>query len=386
VRFITWRSRVRVPVDWRGILTRVEVLSKRKRIRRGVLVGLVLATLALAPPAEAAPSPKKAMWGPARVNGRSQFPIYRDLGVGIYQAKLLWSDVAPTRPARPKNPADPAYRWPKELDFVMREARRYHMRVALQVMFSPAWANGGRSRAWAPRPHAFAQFLAAAARRYPLVRLWMVWGEPSAQRNFHPMPYQRPRGPRVYSRILDAAYASLKRVRRQNLVIGGNTFTSGDVRPRKFIKSMRLPNGRPPRMDMYGHNPFTWRRPALRNPYVGYGFADYSDLDTLADWVDHYLGRARRRPIKLFISEFTVPTDHANALFNFYVSRRTQATWLAAALRIANRWPRIHTFGWFSLYDEAPNGPLGRPGTETNWGLLDWLGRPKPAYRAYKRG
>ena len=31
--------------------------------------------------AQGAPSRKKAIWGPASVNGRSQFPIYRDLGV-----------------------------------------------------------------------------------------------------------------------------------------------------------------------------------------------------------------------------------------------------------------------------------------------------------------
>jgi hypothetical protein len=347
---------------------------------------LLAAGLSPAPSAEAAPSIKKAIWGPATVDGRSQFPIYRDLGVGIYQATLNWSKVAPTRPVRPRDAADPAYRWPKELTFAIREAKRYGIRVSLQLTSSPAWANGGRSPQWAPRPRAFADFATAAARRYRSVRLWMVWGEPSRRPNFRPLPPNRATGPRIYSRILDAAYGALKRVRRRNVVIGGNTFTAGDVRPRKFIKSMRLPSGRPPRMDLYGHNPFTWRRPALRNPYVGYGFADFSDLDTLAGWVDHYLGRRGKRPIRLFISEFTVPTDHANGMFNFHVSRRTQAAWLASALRIARRWPRIYTFGWFTLYDEPPNGPNGRPGNETNWGLLDWRGRPKPAYAAYKRG
>jgi hypothetical protein len=344
------------------------------------------AAILAASPGGARAATHKAIWGPAKVDGRSQFPIYRDLGVRIYQAKLLWNEVAPTRPRRPKDPADPAYRWPKELSYVVRQAKRYGMRVALQMMYSPPWSNGDRAREWAPRPHAFAQFAAAAARRYPSVRLWMVWGEPSARRNFLPMPYQRPTGPRIYSRILDAAYGALKRVRRSNLVIGGNTFTSGDVRPRKFIKSMRLPNGRPPRMDMYGHNPFTTRRPALWRSYVGYGFADYSDLDTLAGWVDHYLGRRRKGPIKLFISEFTVPSDHANDTFNFWVSRRTQASWLGAALRIANRWRRIYAVGWFTLYDEPPRGPGGTAGREVNWGLLDWRGWQKPSYRAFKGG
>jgi hypothetical protein len=160
--------------------------------------------LCAAAPAEAAASAEKAIWGPAQVNGRPRFPIYRDLGVRIYQAKLDWSEVAPTRPARATNPADPAYRWPRQLRFVMREARRHEIRVALQIIFSPPWADGGRSHEWAPQPRAFPDFATAAARRYRSVRLWMVWGEPSAQRNFQPMPYQRPTGPRAYSRILDA--------------------------------------------------------------------------------------------------------------------------------------------------------------------------------------
>ena len=359
-----------------------------ERVRVTVASAIVILVLAVlgSPGASAAPSVKKAIWGPAQVNGKSQFPIYRDLGVGIYQAGLNWREVAPTRPADATDPADPAYQWPHDISFALREARRYGMQVSLQVVYSPAWANGGRARQWAPRPRAFADFVTAAARRYRLVRHWMIWGEPSRQPNFLPLPPNKARGPRVYSRLLDAAYGALKSVRRRNIVIGGNTFTSGDVRPRRFIKSMRLPDGRPPRLDLYGHNPFTWRRPDLRNAYQGYGFADFSDLDTLAGWVDHYLSRRNGRRIKLFISEFTVPTDHPNGMFNFWVSRHTQAAWLRAAMRIARAWPRIYTFGWWTLYDEPPNGPRGGPGNETNWGLLDWRGGKKPAYHAYKRG
>ncbi len=59
--------------------------------------------------AQAAPakmSRKKAIWGPVEVAGKSQFPIYRDLGVGIYEYGLSWETVAlkaegPHRPRRP---------------------------------------------------------------------------------------------------------------------------------------------------------------------------------------------------------------------------------------------------------------------------------------------
>jgi hypothetical protein len=346
-----------------------------------LLMAVLLACFAA--PADARYSRKKAIWGPTQVGGVSQFPIYRELGVGIYQMALAWNQVAPTRPRRPSDPRDAAYRWPEEIDFAIREGRRYGIRVSLTLMRAPRWANGGRSPEWAPRrPGDFAAFARAASRRYPRVRLWQIWGEPSRQRNFKPMPRFEATGPRRYARILDAAYSSLKRQSRRNLVIGGNTFTTGDVTPRQFIQSMRLPNGRPPRMDLYGHNPFAAREPALRKPPLGHGYADFSDLDTLARWIDRNLRRTPGRRIKLFLSEFTIPTDHPNHEFNFWVTREVQARWLAAALRITHGWSRIYALGWIGLYDERP-----RPdGLEVNRGLLTYTGEKKPAYSVFLSG
>ena len=357
------------------------------------LILAVLGTGTLAPSADARKSLKKSIWGPVRVNGVSQFPIYRDLGATMYQVTLSWAQTAPTRPRRPKKARDPAYQWPAELDDAVREARRHRIRVAIQISQTPAWANGGRDVRWAPRRKAdFARFAYAASRRYRRVRHWMIWGEPTRRANFKPLLHERrdrpltrrmKRGPRKYARMLDAAYGALKRRNRRNLVIGGNSFTTGDVSPRNWIRNLRLPNGRPPRMDLYGHNPFTARRPDLSRPPLGHGFADFSDLDTLSRWVDRRLARPRgKRRLRLFLSEMFWPTDHFNHEFNFYVTRRTQADWLADALRISRRWSRIYTFGWFSLYDDPP-----RPeGDEVNRGLLTHSGRRKPSYRAYKRG
>jgi hypothetical protein len=342
---------------------------------------VVAAVLLLAPgAAESEARLNKAIWGPAQIGGVSQFPTYRRLGAQIWQTQIAWDQVAPTRPSQARNPGDRAYRWPAELDYAVREAPRHGMRVAVQVLFSPAWANGGRSHEWAPKARHFARFLTAAAGRYPSIRHWMIWGEPSRAANFKPLPRFEAKGPRRYAVLLDAAYRALKRASRRNLVIGGNTFTTGDVTPRQFIAAMRLPGGRRPRMDLYGHNPFTRRPPDLRRRPLGFGYADFSDLDTLARWLDRYFGRRRR--IGIFVSEFTVPTDHANYAFNFHKSRGVQARWLKRALRISRRFERIHTFGWYQLYDQAPNAR----GDQVNWGLLDWRGQPKPAFRAFRRG
>src|SRR5438309_10299462 len=88
-----------------------------------LFVALAIATAGAFPShAGAALSRKKAIWGPAQVNGVSQFPIYSELGAGIYETYLRWNDIALNRPVRATDPGDPAYRWPAELDFVMQEA------------------------------------------------------------------------------------------------------------------------------------------------------------------------------------------------------------------------------------------------------------------------
>jgi len=57
----------------------------------------------------------------------------------------------------------------------VREAAKYHMRVSLQLISAPPWANGGHEANYAPlHVSDFNAFALAAARRYPGVRLWMI--------------------------------------------------------------------------------------------------------------------------------------------------------------------------------------------------------------------
>src|SRR4051812_9087770 len=89
---------------------------RRHPVRRAVIaLASLCAAVAILPASAAAASPKKAIWGPVERDGKSQFPIYRTLGAGIYQTALSWREVATRRPAHPRDPADPAYRWPAEV-------------------------------------------------------------------------------------------------------------------------------------------------------------------------------------------------------------------------------------------------------------------------------
>jgi hypothetical protein len=353
--------------------------------RRVLLVtaALCVSACVLAP---TAPATTKAIWGPILMpDGSSAFPVYRDLGVDVFQIQLGWADVAPTRPQNPSNPNDPAYAWSPRLTEAVRQARARGIEVAMLVKGSPSWANGGRGPQWAPSNRAYAQFLTAASRKYRAVRRWMIWGEVNRAAVFQPLPTNGRAGPRRYATLLRAAYKALKRRSRKNIVIGGMTFTFGEVMPRDFLRFMRLPNGKPPPLDQFGHNPFSRRFPNLRlGGYRGFPASrDISDVDRFAKEIHRAYGskyrRFRRKGPKLWLSEFTVSSDQPNRAFTFAVSRREQARWLRAAFRIARK-SYISGLGWFNLLDE----PVGRSGHLTQ-GLITYEGQRKPAYKAYKR-
>ena len=345
---------------------------------RAALAALVL-LLAL-PGASGAFS--KAIWGEPYVNGVNQFPLYQRLHVSIIEEDLNWSAVAPRQPRHATDPNDPAYQWPASIQQSLSLAARYHMQLLLQVIATPGWANGNRPWNWVPRRAGdYAAFAAAAARRYPNVHLWMIWGEPSRGANFQPLTPAPPGvalnraqqvAPHNYARMLDAAYGALKRVSRANRVIGGGTFTSGDIVTQQWVANLKLPNGRPPRMDMYAHNPFTFSDPSFSAPPAPQGAVQFGDLPRLARWVDHYI----RRGIPLFLSEFTIPTKPDNE-FNFYVDPPVAAQWVRDALRISRRWHRIYGLGWVHVYDAPPT---------SYGGLLTTTGAKKPTFDAFARG
>jgi hypothetical protein len=323
--------------------------------------------------------PLKMIWGPVILpNGKSAFPVYHRLGVDVFQVDLNWAETAPTKPLHPKDPNDPAYQWPSELAYAVQQAAHYRIKLCFLVQDSPKWANGGRIAAWSPNhPRDYGNFLIAASRHYPSVHNWMIWGEPNrdGQVDFRPMPRNSPVGPRRYALLLNAAYHSLKQASPSNIVIGGDTWSFGTVEPADFIRWMRLPNGKPPPLDYYGHNPFGVRFPRLAKPYYP-GGRDIDDIGTL----ESQLKRTYHRRVPLWLSEFTVSSDHGNAAFGFHVSRKAQANWLTAAFKLVNSVHYVAGLGWFTLLDD----PTSVKGGLTN-GLMTYKLEAKPAFYAYQR-
>jgi hypothetical protein len=261
------------------------------------------------------------------------------------------------------------------------------MRIMLQVSRTPGWANGGHATNYPPRdPSDLAQFMTAVSRRYPSIHLWMIWGEPDRKQNFATLVKAPPNArkltraqaaaPEKYAQMVDASYGALKAVSTKNLVIGGNTYTTGDIPTRMWVRYMRLSNGRPPRMDLYGHNPFCFRAPNLSNPPSPDGEFDFSDLRRLEQLVDANFATGHRQ-IKLFLSEWAIPTG-PDSEFNFYTTPAVQAQWITDGWRIVRRSSWIYALGWIHLYDDASGGSMS--------GLFYHSGQPKPGYYAFKRG
>jgi hypothetical protein len=329
---------------------------------------------------------KKAMWGETEFpNGKSLFPTYADLGVGIYQSQVHWDQIAAKKPKDPTDPQDPAYIWPGGLEQTIKTAERNGITTMLMPIGTPPWANGGRPMIWTPtKPSDFADFTTALAKRYPSVHLWMIWGEPNRAPNYQPLtpavdrvgPLNKAQqvAPRNYAELVDAAYGALKEASPENKVIGGNTFTSAGpdaIYPYQWLKYMTLPDGSRPRMDMWGHNPYGFREPSLDHPSNRPSTVSWGDLEHLTEELDKAFPGP---PLKLYLSEWGVPIGFKDKDLLYEEDEETGEEWIHAAYEIARDWDRIYTLGWVHPLDTD----------RSSQGLMDPEGNKKPSYEFYK--
>jgi hypothetical protein len=352
-------------------------------LRKLAVLTILFAGLAALAPAGASAF-TKAVWGPVNYRGTNQFPLYKKLGVHIYETALDWNTVASHKPKHPSDPNDPAYQWPASLTKEIVEAGKYGMRVLIQVGNAPGWANGGHGgTGWAPKsPLTFAAFVQAAAREYPTVHMWMIWGEPNRKGDFRPevpahytetkLTAAQKRAPHLYARILDDSFGVLKKASRKNIVIGGDTYTAGLLDPQQWISNLKLPDGKSARMDMYGHNPFSYTVPLFGGKPSGYGEVQFQDLPRLETWTKTYL----RHRMPLFLSEFCIPT-HVDQTFNFYISPPSVASeWVKDALVTSRRAGYVAALGWVNVHDALPMNSCG---------LISQNGTRKPDFYAFLR-
>jgi hypothetical protein len=284
-------------------------------LRRALTLLLAFIALPVAT-SQAAVTTKKAIWGPAEIDSESQFPVYKELGAGIYQTTLDWSEVADLEPLEAKDVDDPSYLWPEEIETAVREAKSEKMQVALTITGKPRWAKKASD---------LGTFAKVAAKRFKNVHLWIVDpGKSSA---------------RKYAASLDSAYAGLKSASKRNKVIGGGS-TNKNVA--SWVNKLKLSNGKRPRMDMYAHDPSGSKAPTA------------SSLKKLEKRVAKV-----KKGLKLYLSPV-----------HLTLSPSKQAAWIKAALKATKKDSKVYTFSYQGLVDDSDvpasyKGLLGPDGSET---------------------
>ena len=331
---------------------------------RALATLLVLAAaLALAAPAAGSPSVRLGIqddaWlehGPGTLADRAA--RLDRLGFELVRVTLAWHELEPVR-----GEVD----WTRP-DRLLGALRAQGLVPVVTIWGAPAWANGGRSPNWAPiRGASLAAFADAAARRYPFVRHWVIWNEPNQRR------WLRPTTPAAYvSRVLNPAYAAIKRVSPRAQVAGGVTApraASRGVSPVDFIRGMDRAGAR---LDAYAHHPYPLQ--PQDTPWAG-GCATcktitMAQLERLLREVGRAFPRAR-----VWLTEYGYQTNPPDRTLG--VSPSLQARYLAEGLRRAHAAPKVDMLIHY-LYRDEPD--LGR------WqsGLETAAGRPKPALAAVK--
>jgi Glutamine amidotransferase domain len=117
----------------------------------------------------------------------------RTLRVRVWMSGLSWADGRRTRDRPTTRPTHGRRRstlpWTR---------RAYGIEPVLYVNGFPSWSNGGRDGSWVPKnPADYGDFMAAAVARYPQVRRWIAFSEPSHMVNFRPQGEGGRRAPRL---------------------------------------------------------------------------------------------------------------------------------------------------------------------------------------------
>jgi hypothetical protein len=174
---------------------------------------------------------------PAAVEAR--IDLLAATGVRVTRVDVVWSQVAPRRPAAPRNPSDPAYDWGR-YDTLLKGLAARGIGTMLDYYHTPAWASraGKPTPNNAPRVADAAAFAAAIARRYsgdfpdpaggtlPEVRRIEVWNEPNIDTFFDAQCHLSGTNwaydsPRAYAALLAATYREIKRANPRAIVVGG---------------------------------------------------------------------------------------------------------------------------------------------------------------------
>jgi hypothetical protein len=288
-------------------------------------------------------------------------------GARIMRYTVRWDWVARgCNPATRGNAADmnnPCYGW-GYLDEIVKKADAKGLKVLFSIYGTPEWLFGGKDNytgtsdaEYASFVSHYAAFAEAVATRYsgraglPRVEQITIWNEPNGS-FFQPrMVAGELVGPARYARLYDAAARRIKAVDATLRTAPGPTAPhSASLPPYTFAQGV-LPLlqqwGSP--IDGWAHNAYTGSQSPLRNtirkPYIGLG--NVGDLTALMDRYPVSKGKP------IWITEFGYQTAGGQQA----ITVEEQPPLVADALYFAWLQPRIETFIWYQLHDDAYTSP-----------------------------
>ncbi|HEY7891720.1 MAG TPA: hypothetical protein VIC05_05875 [Solirubrobacteraceae bacterium] len=338
---------------------------------------------------------------------------------GIVRLNISWKGVVHAVPASEAQASDPSW---SGYDFsvtdgVVRDAAAAGLNMMLTLAGgAPRFAEGpGRpgsalAGSWQPNASAYGAFARAVALRYsgtytppgssvalPRVRFWQAWNEPNLSIYLTPQwtgspGHYRPASPSVYRPLLDAFYAAVKGVDRENLVIAAGTAPYGDLPggermpPAQFVRNLlcldesgrrALSCPQHASFDIFDHHPYAIEGPfwhALNRDDVA--IADMGRLTGPLRQAERLrlLGGARRHQVwATELSWDSNPPDPRG------VPAAEQARWLEQSMYELWR-EGVSTMLWYLIVD-APPIPSYAASYQSGVYLLD--GTPKPSASAF---
>jgi hypothetical protein len=302
-------------------------------------------------------------WNQSEANRRTIAAKLAAAGVQSVRIDLGWSSLEPRRRR--------VSRWHVRLvDRCVNLARSQGMDVLATIMWTPAWANGGRGMT-APLARAadFAWFARWAARHFRgRVAAWEIWNEPND-------PAFWSGSVRRYVRLLRAAYPAIKKGDPNAAVVFGGVIHNDD----RYLRAAYSAGA---------HGAFDVM---ATHAYQGMGDAAPETADTGTDWwlmthvpaIHELMARHGDGDKPIWFTEFGWSVhDNRPGLPNWQrgVSAAEQASYLTRAFSlIGARYPYVAKAFWYK--DAA------RPGeddVQSGYGLLKTDLTPRPAYWALK--
>ena len=200
------------------------------------------------------------------------------------------------------------------------------------------------------------------------IRSWQIWNEPNLSQYWRPRPNVR-----EYVRMLRAAYQAIKRVDRRAEVVSAGlpaSLQSGAIHFEKFVDGMYKAKG-----GRY----FDTLAPNAYGRTAGDVIRSMGKLRRLMNSNGDHRG-------KIWITEIGWGTSGPRSRFN--IGERRQAIEIPKLLRGLYRARgklRMRGAIYFSWQDHRPYPPAFKNQWGLHTGLFKLNGRPKPAYRAFKR-